>query len=124
MLRSHNAALDPGFKGSTPASGRARRRCVNLRPRRAAAAPAWGSPAAERAVVRLEHIGKRWDDAAEPLHDISPALEPRDFRFLTGASGAGKTTLLTIMTLAERSSRGNLSLFDNAASTLDRAARA
>src|SRR5260370_27052960 len=124
MLRSHNAAPVPGFKGRVPASGRARRPCVNLRPRRAAAAPAWGSPAAERAVVRLEHIGKRWDDGTEPLHDISLALEPGDFRFLTGASGAGKTTLLNIMTLAERPSRGNLSLLDNDVATLGRAARA
>ena len=75
-------------------------------------------------MVRLENIGKRWDDGAELLHDISLALAPGDFCFLTGASGAGKTTLLNIMTLAERPSRGSLSLFDSDAATLDRAARA
>ena len=75
-------------------------------------------------MVRLEQIGKRWDDGAEPLRDISLALEPGDFRFLTGASGAGKTTLLNIISLAERPSRGSLRLFDNDAAVLDRSARA
>ena len=75
-------------------------------------------------MVRLEQIGKRWDDGAEPLRDISLALEPGDFRFLTGASGAGKTTLLNIISLAERPSRGGLRLFDNDAAVLDRSARA
>ena len=75
-------------------------------------------------MVRLEQIGKRWDDGAEPLHDVSLALEPGDFRFLTGASGAGKTTLLNIISLAERPSRGSLRLFDNDAAVLDRSARA
>jgi cell division transport system ATP-binding protein len=75
-------------------------------------------------VVRLEQIGKRWDNGAEPLHDIWLALEPGDFRFLTGTSGAGKTTLLNIISLAERPSHGSLSLFDHDVATLDRAARA
>ena len=75
-------------------------------------------------MVRLEHIGKRYDGRAEPLHDISLALEPGDFRFLTGASGAGKTTLLNIVGLSERPSHGMLRLFDSEPATLDRAARA
>lgn len=75
-------------------------------------------------MVRLEHIGKRWDDGAEPLHDVSLALAPGEFCFLTGASGAGKTTLLNIMSLAERPSRGSLRLFDSDVATLDRAAGA
>jgi len=79
---------------------------------------------AGRALVRLEHIGKRYDGRAELLHDISLALEPGDFRFLTGASGAGKTTLLNIVSLAERPSQGTLSLFDGDPATLGRAARA
>jgi cell division transport system ATP-binding protein len=79
---------------------------------------------AGRALVRLEHIGKRWDDGAELLHDISLALGPGDFRFLTGASGAGKTTLLNIVSLAERPSQGTLTLFDSDPATLDRTGRA
>jgi len=79
---------------------------------------------AGRAVVRLEHIGKRYDGGAGALHDISLALEPGDFRFLTGASGAGKTTVLNIIGLAEQPSHGMLRLFDRDPATLDRAARA
>ena len=75
-------------------------------------------------MVRLEHIGKRYDGRAEPLHDISLALAPGDFRFLTGASGAGKTTLLNIVSLAERPSHGTLTLFDSDPATLDRTAMA
>jgi len=59
-------------------------------------------------VVRLEHIGKRWDDGAELLHDISLALAPGDFCFLTGASGAGKTTLLKMIFREEVPSEGQI----------------
>jgi cell division transport system ATP-binding protein len=124
MLRSHNAAPDPGFTTSVGGAWTSLPAVCQFRAGRAAAAPALGSPAAERTVVRLEQIGKRWDDGAEPLHDISLALQPGDFRFLTGASGAGKTTLLNIIGLVERPSQGSLSLFDHDVWTLDRAARA
>jgi cell division transport system ATP-binding protein len=75
-------------------------------------------------VVKLEHIGKRSDTGVEVLADISLSLEPGAFYFLTGASGAGKTALLKIVALAERPSRGRLTLFGTDTSTLDRAARA
>lgn len=80
--------------------------------------------ATEITVVRLEHIGKRYGDGAEVLHDLSFALELGAFRFLTGASGAGKTTLLNIICLAERPSEGSVGLFGAAADGLDRSARA
>jgi cell division transport system ATP-binding protein len=82
------------------------------------------APAAGIAVVKLEHIGKRYDGAAQILSDISLTLEPGSFHFLTGASGAGKSTLLKIITLAERPSGGRLTLFDADAAALDRPARA
>jgi cell division transport system ATP-binding protein len=72
-------------------------------------------------VVRLENIGKRYDGGAETLQDISLRLEPGGFYFLTGASGAGKTTLLRIVCLAERPSRGVLTLFDCDIATASRA---
>lgn len=75
-------------------------------------------------MVKLEHIGKRSDTGVEVLADISLSLEPGAFYFLTGASGAGKTTLLKIVALADRPSRGRLTLFGTDTSTLDRAARA
>jgi cell division transport system ATP-binding protein len=76
------------------------------------------------AVVTLEHIGKRYDTGLPVLTDVSLALEPGAFHFLTGASGAGKTTLLKIITLAERPSRGRLTLFGADSAALDRNAQA
>lgn len=80
--------------------------------------------AAEGAVVRLEHIAKRYGAGAEILHDISVALEPGGFYFLTGASGAGKSTLLKIISLAERPTQGMLRLFDTDTRDLARIGRA
>jgi cell division transport system ATP-binding protein len=71
-------------------------------------------------VVRLENIGKRYGTDAEILRDVSLRLDDGGFYFLTGSSGAGKTTLLKIIYLAERPSRGLVSLFDTDASTADR----
>jgi cell division transport system ATP-binding protein len=78
----------------------------------------------EIAVVRLEHVEKRYDTGAQILSDVSLDLEPGGFYFLTGAVGAGKTTLLRIIHLAEQPSRGHVSLFGADAAALDRAARA
>ncbi len=76
------------------------------------------------AVVKLEHVGKRYDTGAQILSDVSLTLEAGAFYFLTGASGAGKTTLLKIITLAELPSRGRLTLFGADTATLERDARA
>jgi cell division transport system ATP-binding protein len=72
-------------------------------------------------VVRLENIGKRYGTDADILHDVSLKLDDGGFYFLTGSSGTGKTTLLKIIYLAERPSRGLVTLFDTDASTADRA---
>ena len=53
----------------------------------------------------------RYGRAAETLRDVSFELEPGSFHFLTGPSGAGKTSLLKLIYLAERPSRGLVSLF-------------
>lgn len=53
----------------------------------------------------------RYGRAAEVLKDISFELEPGSFHFLTGPSGAGKTSLLKLIYLAERPSRGLVSVF-------------
>ena len=47
----------------------------------------------------------------EVLRDVTFALEPGSFTFLTGPSGAGKSTLLKLIFLAERPSRGLITLF-------------
>lgn len=75
-------------------------------------------------MVTLEHIGKRYDDGAQALSDISLTLDPGGFHFLTGASGAGKTALLRIIHLADRPSAGRLLLFGSDPLTLSRKTRA
>jgi len=72
-------------------------------------------------LVRLENIGKRYSGGNEVLQDVTLTLDPGGFYFLTGVSGAGKTTLLKIIYLAERPSRGIVSLFDTDTATADRA---
>ena len=72
-------------------------------------------------MVTLEQVGKRYDAGAPILTDISLRLERGGFYFLTGASGAGKTTLLKLIYLAERPSRGRVSLFGADTAALDRA---
>lgn len=74
-------------------------------------------------MVRLENIAKHYD-TARVLSDVSLALEPGGFYFLTGAGGAGKSTLLRIICLSERPSSGRVYLFDVDPNKLGRDARA
>lgn len=62
-------------------------------------------------MVRFENVGMRYGSWPEVLRDVSFALEPGSFTFLTGPSGAGKSTLLRLVFLAEKPSRGLISLF-------------
>ena len=75
-------------------------------------------------MVRLENVGKRYGSGAEILQDVTVTLDPGGFYFLTGVSGAGKTTLLKIIYLAERASRGIVTLFDTDTATVDRQTQA
>jgi cell division transport system ATP-binding protein len=54
------------------------------------------------------------------LRDVSFALEPGSFTFLTGASGAGKSTLLRLMFLANPPTRGLITLFGHDLATASR----
>jgi cell division transport system ATP-binding protein len=76
------------------------------------------------AVVRLEHIGKRYAPGAPVLSDGSLEIAAGEFAVLTGASGGGKTTLLKLIYLAERPSHGKLTVFDADTAPFDRPARA
>lgn len=55
----------------------------------------------------------RYGQGAEVLRDISFHLAPGSFHFVFGPSGAGKSTLLRLMYLAERPTRGLISIFDH-----------
>lgn len=61
-------------------------------------------------MVRFQNVGMRYGMGPEVLRDISFELPPGSFHFLTGPSGAGKSTLLKLLYLAERPSRGMISL--------------
>ncbi len=71
-------------------------------------------------MVRFENVGMRYGAGPEVLRDINLRLAPGSFHFLTGPSGAGKTSLLKLMYLAERPSRGLISLFDRDIATTPR----
>ena len=64
----------------------------------------------DTAVVRLEHVGKRYGVGTPILSDISLSLDPGGFCLLTGASGAGKTMLLRMIP-SPSGPRGRLMLF-------------
>ncbi|MCX7676009.1 MAG: cell division ATP-binding protein FtsE [Alteraurantiacibacter sp.] len=62
-------------------------------------------------IVQFDNVGLRYGTDREVLSDISFTLYPGCFYFLTGASGAGKTSLLKLLYLAQRPSRGMISMF-------------
>ena len=71
-------------------------------------------------VIRFENVGMRYGAGPEVLRDISFELAAGAFYFLTGASGAGKSSLLRLMYLAQRPSRGLVTVFGRDVSTLRR----
>lgn len=62
-------------------------------------------------LVRFENVGLRYGMGPEILKDISFAIAPRSFQFVTGPSGTGKTTLLRLILLSLKPTRGIISLF-------------
>ena len=63
------------------------------------------------AIIEMQNVGIRYDQGAEVLSDIKLSLKRGSFHFLTGRSGAGKTSLLSMMYLAQKPSRGIVSVF-------------
>jgi cell division transport system ATP-binding protein len=74
-----------------------------------------------KSIVQFENVGLRYGPGPETLADLSFTLDAGAFYFLTGASGAGKTSLLKLLYLAQRPSRGAISLFGADIVTLPRA---
>jgi cell division transport system ATP-binding protein len=62
-------------------------------------------------LVRFQNVGMRYGTGPEVLRDVNLDLPAGSFHFLTGPSGAGKTTLLRLIYLADRPTRGLISLF-------------
>lgn len=72
--------------------------------------------------VRFDGVGMRYGRGPEVLSDLSFELPSGSFHFLTGPSGAGKTSLLRLIYLAERPSRGLISMFGRDSALLPRSA--
>jgi cell division transport system ATP-binding protein len=72
-------------------------------------------------VVRFQNVGMRYGRAPEVLKDVGFTLTPGSFHFVTGPSGAGKSSLLKLIYLANRPSRGRVSLFGRDVEQLKRA---
>lgn len=62
-------------------------------------------------IIEMSNVGIRYEQGPEILSDIKLALPKGSFHFLTGQSGAGKTSLLSLMYLAQKPSRGDISIF-------------
>jgi cell division transport system ATP-binding protein len=75
-------------------------------------------------MVRFENVGLRYSLGPEVLRDVSFALYPQSFQFLTGPSGAGKSSLLRLLFLALKPTRGLINLFGHDIATLSQDALA
>jgi cell division transport system ATP-binding protein len=73
-------------------------------------------------MIRFESVGLRYGTGPEVLRDITFALAPGSFHFLTGPSGAGKSSLLRLLYLAHRPSRGLIHMFGQDIMALPRTA--
>ena len=62
-------------------------------------------------IIEMQNVGIRYGQGPEILSDIRLSLRKGSFHFLTGRSGAGKTSLLSMMYLAQKPSRGSVSVF-------------
>ena len=71
-------------------------------------------------MIRFENVGLRYGMGPEVLRNVSFHLTPGSFHFLTGPSGAGKTSLLQLLFLAQRPTRGLISIFGQDVATLPR----
>lgn len=62
-------------------------------------------------IIEMHNVGIRYGQGPEILSDIKLSLKKGSFHFLTGKSGAGKTSLLSMMYLAQKPSRGSVTVF-------------
>ena len=92
--------------------------------RRNFAAPGSGSDHIDTLApaVELSAVGLQYDDGPDVLNGIDLTLRPGSFHFLTGPSGAGKTSLLSLLYLAQRPTRGSVTLFGTNTTSAPRAA--
>ena len=61
-------------------------------------------------MINFVNVSKRYAGGHDALSNVSCHIEKGDMAFLTGHSGAGKSTLLKLITLVERTTRGEIVL--------------
>ena len=61
-------------------------------------------------MIRFENVTKRYQAGPDALAEVSFEIEAGEVVFVTGHSGAGKSTLLKLVSLAERPTRGNITV--------------
>lgn len=71
-------------------------------------------------MIAFENVGLRYGHGPEILKDLTFAISPGSFHFLTGPSGSGKTSLLRLLLLSLKPTRGSVSMFGEDVSALDR----
>ncbi|MEM5583385.1 MULTISPECIES: cell division ATP-binding protein FtsE [unclassified Roseibium] len=71
-------------------------------------------------MIRFENVGLRYGMGPEILRDLSFAIEPQSFQFLTGPSGAGKTSLIRLLFMSLRPTRGLIKVFNRDLSVIDK----
>jgi cell division transport system ATP-binding protein len=74
----------------------------------------------EALAARFDAVGLRYGTGPEIFTDIRFELAAGSFHFLTGASGAGKSSLLSLLYLAQRPTRGSITLFGREVTTVPR----
>ncbi len=63
-------------------------------------------------MIRFNNVSKRYENGHDALKHINMNLDKGEMAFLTGHSGAGKSTLLKLISLVERSTRGEVLVND------------
>ena len=72
------------------------------------------------ALLSFENIGLKYHHSDEVLSDINFELKNGSFHYLTGASGAGKTSMMRMLYLAQKPTRGKITLLDQDIVSLSR----
>jgi cell division transport system ATP-binding protein len=65
---------------------------------------------ADSPAIQFDQVSMRYGDGPQVLRDLSFALQPGSFHFVTGPSGAGKSSLLKLICLAAQPSTGAVRL--------------
>ena len=61
-------------------------------------------------MIRFDNVSKRYTTGLDALAELSFEVDAGEVVFVTGHSGAGKTTLLKLISLAERPTRGHITV--------------